>query len=411
MTIDDGSNRDVDNDADDEEASLNMELELAKTAAVELLAARRQEIASRFNRDVESFGASSLPVLHGNSGKRNGYTHFLSSKYTSEDKQLLTSDPKQAGAIMKQKALAWKSLDESVKKWWKDEAHKFNTVNHLSDVMTKGSMVTRYWQLIGYLNRNLLMLRTECGVESACFLAAGSHEPHKSIQPSTNGYGSVGGIKFMNDLTTDAIKFSASTMADSFRVEMINFNRQLEQNNGSSASDMILVDVSSSRNGLVHVRRPGAHAANANTLTVQSSQHAANYEISSYMLKSYQEAIDKVDPGKSRKKRAAYSERTTHKKVKLVNWPSDIDCKRPSDLSNDDRSTVIKLIRTNDESRRIRYEPIVEVQHLQGQAQQLRGQELQQQIEQEELRNNEEEASAEQRIQALIQQLEHAKQQ
>ena len=106
------------------------------------------------------------------------------------DKQLLASDPKQAGAIMKQKALAWKSLDESVKKWWKDEAHKFNTVNHLSDVMTKGSMVTRYWQLIGCLNRNLLMLRTECGVESACFLAAGSHEPHKSIQPSTNSYGS-----------------------------------------------------------------------------------------------------------------------------------------------------------------------------------------------------------------------------
>ena len=84
MTINDSSNRDVDNDADDEEASLNMELELAKTAAVELLAARRQEIASRFNRDVESFGASSLPVLHRNSGKRNGYTHFLSSKYTSE---------------------------------------------------------------------------------------------------------------------------------------------------------------------------------------------------------------------------------------------------------------------------------------------------------------------------------------
>ena len=50
---------------------------------------------------------------------------------------------------------------------------------------------------------------------------------------------------------------------------------------------MILVDVSSSRNGLVHVRRPSAHAANANTLTVQSSQHAVNYEISSYMLKSY----------------------------------------------------------------------------------------------------------------------------
>ena len=32
----------------------------------------------------------------------------------------------------------------------------------------------------------------------------------------------------MNDMDTDAVKFSPSTMSDSFRVEMINFNRQLE---------------------------------------------------------------------------------------------------------------------------------------------------------------------------------------
>ena len=38
----------------------------------------------------------------------------------------------------------------------------------------------------------------------------------------------VGGVKFMNDLGTDAVRFSLSTMIGSFRVEMINFNRQLE---------------------------------------------------------------------------------------------------------------------------------------------------------------------------------------
>lgn len=106
------------------------------------------------------------------------------------DKQLLASDPKQAGAIMKQKALVWKSLGENVKKWWKDEAHKHNMANHLSNTVTKGSMEIRYWQLISCLGRNISMLRRECGVESACFLAASSHEHHKSVQPSNNGYGS-----------------------------------------------------------------------------------------------------------------------------------------------------------------------------------------------------------------------------
>ncbi|KAG2214827.1 hypothetical protein INT45_009801 [Circinella minor] len=417
MTTDDGSNNNNNVDEiDDEQAAISMELELAEKAAAELLVNRRQEIASRFNRDVESFGASSLPVLHRNFGKKNAYTHFLSSTYTPEGyKQLLASDPKQAGTIMKQKALVWKSLEENVKKWWKDEAHKFNIANHLSDIVTKGSMETRYWQLISCLNRNISLLRSECGVESACILAAGSHEPHKSVQPSSNGYGSIGGVKFMNDLDTDAVKFSPSTMINSFRVEMINFNRQLEQNIGTSAenigSNVVLVDVSASKNGSIHVRRPGADVANANRSTLHSSQHADNYEIS-------KEAVDKVDPRKTRKRFAAYSERRMHKKVKLVNWPSDIDCKRPSDLTNEDRATILMLTRTNNESRRIRYEPITEVQSSQEQVrpsqeqvQQLQTQQLQQQIEQEEQRNYEEEEEAEQRLQALMQELERTKQQ
>ena len=86
MTIDDGSNNNNNNvdEIDDEQAAINMELELAEKAAAESLVVRRQEIASRFNRDVESLGASSLPVLHRNFGKRNAYTHFLSSNYTPE---------------------------------------------------------------------------------------------------------------------------------------------------------------------------------------------------------------------------------------------------------------------------------------------------------------------------------------
>lgn len=50
---------------------------------------------------------------------------------------------------------------------------------------------------------------------------------------------------------------------------------------------MVLVDVSSSENGAIHVRRPDANAADANRLTLQSSQHADNNEISGHMLKSY----------------------------------------------------------------------------------------------------------------------------
>ncbi|KAG2208568.1 hypothetical protein INT45_005440 [Circinella minor] len=412
MTIDDGSNNNNNNvdEIDDEQAAINMELELAEKAAAESLVVRRQEIASRFNRDVESLGASSLPVLHRNFGKRNAYTHFLSSNYTPEGyKQLLASDPKQAGAIMKQKALVWKSLGENVKKWWKDEAHKHNMANHLSNTVTKGSMEIRYWQLISCLGRNISMLRRECGVESACFLAASSHEHHKSVQPSNNGYGSVGGIKFMNDMDTDAIKFSPSTMPDSFRVEMINFNRQLDENTGISTentgSNVVLVDVSASKNGAIHVRHPGANAADANRSTLQSSQHADNYEI--------KEAVDKVDPSKTHKIFAAYSERRIHKKVKLVNWPSDIDCKRPSDLTNKDRAIILMLIRTNNESRRIRYEPITEVQPSSQEQEQVQQQtpQLQQQLEQEEQQNLEEEEAAEQRLQALMQELERAKQQ
>ncbi|KAI7846877.1 hypothetical protein BDC45DRAFT_528013, partial [Circinella umbellata] len=85
-TIDDDSNNNNNNvdEIEDEQAAMNMELELAEKAAVESLVVRRQEIASRFNRDVESLGPSSLPVLHRNFGKRNAYTHFLSSKYTPE---------------------------------------------------------------------------------------------------------------------------------------------------------------------------------------------------------------------------------------------------------------------------------------------------------------------------------------
>ena len=76
------------------------------------------------------------------------------------------------------------------KKWWKDEAHKHNMANHLSNTVTKGSMEVWYWQLIRCLGRNISMLRRECGVESACFIAASSHEHYKSIQPSNNSYGS-----------------------------------------------------------------------------------------------------------------------------------------------------------------------------------------------------------------------------
>ena len=106
------------------------------------------------------------------------------------DKQLLTSDPTQAGAIMKGKAAAWEGLDINVKKWWKEEARKFNIANRLGDVVTKGTVEVRYGQLVGCLNRNLAMLRSECGVESACILAASSHELQKSVQPTSNGYGS-----------------------------------------------------------------------------------------------------------------------------------------------------------------------------------------------------------------------------
>ena len=112
-----------------------------------------------------------------------------------------------------------------------------------------------------------------------------------------------------------------------------------------------------------------------------------------------EEAVDKVDPGKTRKRCAAYSERRIHKKVKLVNWPSDIDCKRPSDLTNEDRAKILGLVRTNNESRRIRYEPITEAQQLQ------------QQLEQEEHQHLEEEEAVEQRLQALMEELERAKQQ
>ncbi|KAI7847151.1 hypothetical protein BDC45DRAFT_527017 [Circinella umbellata] len=206
----------------------------------------------------------------------------------------------------------------------------------------------------------------------------------------------------MNDMDTDAIKFSPSTMPDSFRVEMINFNRQLEENTGTSTEDtgsnVVHVDVSASQNGAIHVHRP-ANAVGANRSALQSSQHADNNEISCHMLKSYQEAVDKVDPGKTRKRCAAYSERRIHKKVKLVNWPSDIDCKRPSDLTNEDRAKILGLVRTNNESRRIRYEPITEVQQLQ------------QQLEQEEHQHLEEEEAVEQRLQALMEELERAKQQ
>ncbi|KAI7846876.1 hypothetical protein BDC45DRAFT_528011 [Circinella umbellata] len=198
----------------------------------------------------------------------------------------------------------------------------------------------------------------------------------------------------MNDMDTDAIKFSPSTMLDSFRVEMINFNRQLEGNTGISpentGSNVVHVDVSASRNGAIHVRRPAANAADANRSTHQSSQHADNNEISCHMLKSYQEAVDKVDPGKTRKRCAAYSERRIHKKVKLVNWPSDIDCKH--------RAKILGLVRTNNESRRIRYEPITEVQQLE------------QQLEQEEHQHFEEEEAVEQRLQALMEELKRAKQ-
>ncbi|KAI7847152.1 hypothetical protein BDC45DRAFT_527018 [Circinella umbellata] len=86
MTIDDDSNNNNKNvdEIEDEQAAINMELELAEKAAAESLVVRRQEIASRFYRDVESLGASSLPVLHWNFGKRNTYTHFLSSNYTPQ---------------------------------------------------------------------------------------------------------------------------------------------------------------------------------------------------------------------------------------------------------------------------------------------------------------------------------------
>ena len=83
-TIDDDSNNNNVDEIEDEQAAMNMELELAEKAAAESLVVGRQEIASRFNRDVESLGASSLPVLHRNFGKRNAYTHFLSSNYTPE---------------------------------------------------------------------------------------------------------------------------------------------------------------------------------------------------------------------------------------------------------------------------------------------------------------------------------------
>ena len=106
------------------------------------------------------------------------------------DKQLVTSDPTRTGVIMKGKAAAWEELDINVKKQWKEEARKFSIANHLSAVVTKGTMEVRYGQLIGCLNRNLAMLRSECGVESTCFIASSSHELQKSIRLISNGYGS-----------------------------------------------------------------------------------------------------------------------------------------------------------------------------------------------------------------------------
>ena len=71
VTIDEDNNNSNNNVdvTDDEQTPINMELGLAEKAAAESLVIRRQEIASKFNRVIESFGASSLPVLHSNFGK------------------------------------------------------------------------------------------------------------------------------------------------------------------------------------------------------------------------------------------------------------------------------------------------------------------------------------------------------
>ena len=67
----------------DEQATINIELELAEKEAIELLMNRRREIASRFNRDFEVLDPI-LPNFRKSFGKRNAFTHFLSENYTNE---------------------------------------------------------------------------------------------------------------------------------------------------------------------------------------------------------------------------------------------------------------------------------------------------------------------------------------
>ena len=67
----------------DERATVNVELELAEKEVIELLMNRHREIASRFNRDVETFDTI-LPIFRKSFGKRNAFTHFLSQNYTTQ---------------------------------------------------------------------------------------------------------------------------------------------------------------------------------------------------------------------------------------------------------------------------------------------------------------------------------------
>ncbi|KAI9490557.1 hypothetical protein BDB00DRAFT_537319 [Zychaea mexicana] len=145
---------------------------------------RLARIAERSNAPVDALKHLKPPFIRKNTGGFSGFNVFQKRPFDSDEKAELKVNKRSIGNIQARRGAIWREMDEDARKPYEDKAQKLNE----EMIGTQKTMRDRYHRLIPALEKNLTMLRDECGVESICFLA-----PSKTdgvIKPYRDGYGS-----------------------------------------------------------------------------------------------------------------------------------------------------------------------------------------------------------------------------
>ncbi|KAI8137271.1 hypothetical protein BJV82DRAFT_674957 [Fennellomyces sp. T-0311] len=307
------------------------ELEERKAAELE---EERAAIAMKYGRPLNSLAHMKLPFLRANTGRRTGYTQFLSESYTQADRAQLTSDNMQAGNIMKVYANRWRELSTIAREDWQRRANEYNRKMGLDPIRTSATPATRYCQLASCLQHNFTLLKQECDMEAVCFIAARSLE---GFQPIADVHGTPGALAFVDEMQWNLQKFTNKTMCRAFSQYCVSLGMEEEKAKETLAAEAAMesVPIAASPAAVASASRRRRRPTPGEATSPKKEKEAKICEL---MRTRYAAAMRQAYPDKEFTK-TNFRWKSLDPRITVENWPQGIPFNTPSSWKGREKDT------------------------------------------------------------------------